>query len=84
MPLYIRDDAVDDLAKAVMKATGAASKTEAVRVALAEKLDAATNVQSLREFLDEAWIKIETLGEVDPTFDQKKFSDDMWDDANVY
>ena len=38
MPLYIRDDSVDDLAVKLMKLTGASSKTEAVREALLARI----------------------------------------------
>jgi antitoxin VapB len=38
MPLYIKDDSVDDLAIKYQKLTGAGSKTAAVRKALLEGL----------------------------------------------
>ena len=38
MPLYIRDDAVGDLARAVQAASGARTVTEAVRAALERDL----------------------------------------------
>ncbi len=40
MPMYIKDDAVDDLAKRLMKLSGARSKTDAVRTALRNQMQA--------------------------------------------
>ena len=80
MPLYIRDDAVDDLAEQLMKATGAKTKTAAVRAALLAQLDALKNHKSLLERLQPVLDRADQLGPGDPDFDMKTFTDEMWDE----
>ena len=80
MPLYIRDDSVDALARRVMKMTGAKSKTDAVRNALQAQLDAADRKKPLLERIAEIQSKADSIGEPDPDFNMKTFSDDMWDE----
>ncbi len=80
MPLYIRDDSVDDLAKKVMRVTGAANKTEAVRLALQARLETEKAKKSLLERIMECQAMADEIGKPDPSFDQKTFSDDMWGD----
>ncbi len=81
MPLYIRDDKVDDLAVRFMKLTGAKSKTDAVRKALMAQLEAVSNQKPLLERLEPILKRADDLGPADPDFDMKKFTDEMWDDA---
>ena len=81
MPLYIRDDSVDALAIKVMNMTGAKSKTDAVRSALQAQLDAAKRKKPLLERIEEIQSKADKIGEPDPGFNMKTFSDEMWDDA---
>lgn len=78
MPLYIRDDTVDELARKVMKATGAETKTEAVRAALLAQLEAEKARKSLLERLELSQTLADEIGAVDPGFDQKRFADEMW------
>lgn len=52
MPLYIRDDKVDDLATKFMRLTGARNKTDAVRKALIAQIAADSNCKPLLERLD--------------------------------
>ena len=80
MPLYIRDDAVDVLAEQVKQATGAQSKTEAVRKALLAQLQAAMQKKPLLERIRDIQDMADEIGPVDPDFDLKKFTDDMWGD----
>ena len=80
MPLYIRDDTVDALAAKVMKATGAPTKTEAVRNALIAQLEAEKSRKPLLERVREIQAKAAKIGPVDPDFDMKKFTDEMWGD----
>lgn len=80
MPLYIKDETVDDLAIRYQKATGAASKTAAVRNALIEGLKQYQNAPSLKERIEELQIQADEIGPVDPGFSMKKFSDDLWED----
>lgn len=78
MPLYIRDDEVDALAIKYQKATGAKSKTEAVRKALQGQLAALKKEKSLAERILELQAEADQIGEVDPSFNMKEFSDDLW------
>lgn len=81
MPLYIRDDQVDDLAVRFMKLTGAKSKTDAVRNALMAQLEVVSNQKPLLERLEPILKRADDLGPADPDFDMKKFTDAMWEDA---
>jgi len=81
MPLYIRDDAVDDLAVRFMKLTGVKTKTEAVRRALIAQLEAETSRKPLLERLEPILSRADSLGPGDPDFDMKKFTDEIWGDA---
>lgn len=81
MPLYIRDDRVDDLAVRLMKLTGAKSKTDAVRKALMAQLEAEAKRKPLLERLEPILKRADDLGPGDPDFDMKKFTDEMWDNA---
>lgn len=80
MPLYIKDEAVDDLAIRYQKATGAASKTAAVRNALIEGLKQLQINTPLNERIAELHSEADQIGPVDPGFSMKKFSDDLWED----
>lgn len=79
MPLYIRDDSVDDLAVRFMKLTGAKSKTDAVRMALIAQIEAVSNQKPLLERLEPILKRADDLGSPDPDFDLKSFTDQMWD-----
>lgn len=81
MPLYIRDDKVDDLAEQVMRATGAKTKTDAVRQALQAALDAKQNETSLLDRIKPLQSRVAELGPVDPDFDMKTFTNEMWGNA---
>lgn len=78
MSLYIRDDAVDALAARVQEATGARTKTEAVRLALEHELERVNAQKSFAERNAEAFALADRLGLPNPDFDQKRFSDEMW------
>lgn len=80
MPLFIRDDKVDALAAEVQRTIKAASKTEAVRIALQNELDRARMRAPLRRRLAGAMAIADAMGPGDPDFDMKAFSDTMWDD----
>ena len=80
MPLYIRDDSVDALARTVMNATNARNKTEAVRAALQAHLEAVQKKRPLLERIREVRSTADEIGSPDPTFDMKAFTDDMWGD----
>lgn len=80
MPLYIRDRAVDELASRLQKVTGARTKTDAVRLALEHELERATAAMSFDERNAEVLAMADALGETDPTFDMKRYTDEMWGD----
>ncbi len=79
MALYIRDETVDMLAEQLKITTGAASKTEAVRNALLATLESERAKPTLLESIRELQLAVEDLGPVNPDFDMKKHSDDMWE-----
>jgi len=79
MPLYIRDDKVDDLATQLLEATGAQNKTEAVRQALLAQLEFEKGRKPLLERLEPLLERAEDLGPLDADFDMKRFTDDLWD-----
>lgn len=79
MPLYIRDDKVDDLATRFMKLSGAKTKTEAVRMALTAQLAAEQARKPLLDRLRPLLQRADELGTPDPDFDMKRFTDEMWD-----
>lgn len=78
MPLYIRDDAVDALAERVRRATGARTKTEAVRVALEDTLARIEAKKPLRQRLARSLALADAMGEAPGEFDMKRFTDEMW------
>ena len=77
MPLYIRDDKVDDLAEQVMRATGAKTKTDAVRQALQAALEAKLKQAALADRIKPLQARVTELGPVDPDFDMKAFTDEI-------
>lgn len=81
MPLYIRDPEVDALATELQRATGARTKTEAVRTALERQLAEARARIPLRERLAALKARVRAVGEPDPAFDMKRFSDALWDEG---
>ena len=78
MPLYIRDDTVDDLAVRLMHLTGAKNKTEAVRNALVAHISAETNRKPLIERLRPTLERADKLGQINTDFNMKAFTDEMW------
>ena len=78
MALYIKDEAVDELAAKVQQATGARSKTEAVRRALENELARCRKGRPLAQRLAPAKALAAQIGAPNPTFDMKAFTDEMW------
>ncbi len=78
MPLYIRDDAVDVLAERVQRATGARTKTEAVRAALENELARVEAEMPLRQRLARSLALADAMGDAPGDFDMKRFTDEMW------
>ncbi len=81
MPLYIRDESVNTLADKVVKTTGIKNKTEAVRLGLISILEKKKKEKSLLEHVYELQAQAKLIGEPDPNFNMKKFTDEMWDDS---
>ncbi len=80
MALFIRDVEVEALAEEVRKVIGAKTKTEAVRRALQAYLTSARRGLPLEERLARSKALADALGPSDPTFDMKRFTDEMWDE----
>ena len=78
MPLYIKDQTVVDLARELQIATGAKSLTETVRSALQKEIVKVHNLVPFSDRLKPAIARADALGPCDPTFDMKKFTDEMW------
>ena len=66
MPLYIRDDAVADLARAVQAASGASTVTEAVRAALERERDRLKESLPPSRRLDKALALADAIGTEPP------------------
>ena len=78
MALYVRDDEVDRLAGEVQRAFGTKTKTEAVRMALERALDQKAKEIPLIERLKAIQAEARRLGNPDPDFDEKAYTDMMW------
>lgn len=80
MPLYIKDDAVAELARRTKEATGARTVTEAVRVALEKALAEAKTSRSPLDRFAEALAIADAMGPSDHSVDMKQFMDDLYDE----
>lgn len=80
MALFIRDDAVDNLAAEVQKALKVSTKKEAVRRALQNELDRVRRERSPTRTIADLQARVAALGPGDPDFDMKRFTDEMWGD----
>ncbi|MGA2791920.1 MAG: type II toxin-antitoxin system VapB family antitoxin [Roseiarcus sp.] len=78
MPLYIRDDEVAALARKVQGLTKARTVTDAVRSALEHEIERERNKLPPSARLARSVAMAAAMGPVDPDFDMKKFSDEMW------
>jgi antitoxin VapB len=78
MPLYIRDDDVAALARKVQGLTKAKTVTDAVRVALEHEIAREREKLPPSARLARSIAMAAALGAVDPDFDMKKFTDDLW------
>lgn len=81
MALFIRDDEVDALAAELQRVTKAATKKDAVRLALRNELERSLRNRALLTVVEELQEKTASLGPSDPGFDMKRFTDEMWGDA---
>ena len=78
MALFIRDPEVDSLAEEIRKLTKSATKTEAVRDALRARVEELRRARPLEDRLARAKTMADELGPTSPTFDMKRFTDEMW------
>ena len=81
MALYVRDEDVDRLAGEVQRALGTKTKTEAVRLALQRTLDEKKKEIPLMDRLKAIQAEARRLGNPDPDFDEKAYTDMMWGDT---
>jgi|GEM_PF-404902 Uncharacterized protein conserved in bacteria len=91
MPLYVRDERVNQLAEQARKILKAPTKTDAIRQALERVVesspDPAANAPelSLRERLDKLRAKYDMPPyEALKPYDEKAFLDEMWGDDDVH
>jgi len=78
MPLYIRDDKVDELAAKVQAALRAPTKIEAVRQALQHELERLHAGKTFEEKIAKALALADQIGPPNPDFNEKEFMDEMW------
>ena len=79
MPLFIRDD-VDAMAAELQMLLKTPTKTEALRLALHNELQRVRSSMPMRDRLAKARSTADAIGPSDPKFDQKVFSDALWDE----
>lgn len=80
MPLYVRDERVNQLAEQAQKILKAPTKTDAIRQALERVVEAEEQRPPLAERLEKIKQRYQGMGKVDPNFNEKAFQDEMWDD----
>ncbi|MBB1499124.1 type II toxin-antitoxin system VapB family antitoxin [Paracoccus sp. MC1862] len=81
MPLYIKDPAVDTLVDQYLAATGMTNKTEAVRRALSDQLQALADKETLTDRVARIQRRAAEAGFVSPGSDiaaDKAFMDEQW------
>ena len=81
MPLYVRDERVNQLAEQAQKILKAPTKTDAIRQALERVVEADEQRPPLAERLDKIKQRYKAMGTDDPDFDQEVFLDEMWGDT---
>ena len=84
MPLYVRDERVNQLAEQARRILNAPTKTDVIRQALEKVVadaepgtepDERPLAERLKAFRD----RYQSMGTPDPNFDEKKFLDEMWE-----
>ena len=84
MPLYVRDERVNELAEQARKILNAPTKTDAIRQALQRVVETSeasdtSEKPPLRERLKAIQDEVKRLGNPNPDFDDKAFLDEMWE-----
>ncbi|SEM29527.1 antitoxin VapB [Roseovarius azorensis] len=80
MPLYIKDPDVDKLVDRYLAASGAKTKTEAVRAALLNSIAALENQETLAERVAKVQRKARAAGLKPRATSDKPFMDELWGD----
>lgn len=80
MPLYVRDERVNQLAEQAQKILKAPTKTDAIRQALERVVHEDEKRTPLAERLEKLRQRYQGMGTVDPDFDEKAFLNEMWGD----
>lgn len=78
MPLYIRDDRVDELATRLQHLTGTATKTQVVRQALEHEIHRIEAARPLKDRIAGSMALADAMGTGESDFDMKAFTDEMW------
>ncbi len=79
--LYIKDDAVNELANKLQKLSNAPNKTEAVRRAIQNELNRYVNEKPLVERVAVIQARVKSrLGDKPVTFSEKSYMDEGWQD----
>lgn len=81
MPLYVRDERVNQLAEQAQKILKAPTKTDAIRQALERVVEADEQRPPLAERLEKIKQRYRSMGASDADFDEKAFLDEMWGDS---
>jgi antitoxin VapB len=79
MPLYIRDDEVDELATRLQYLTGTVTKTEVVRRALEREVRRLEAARPLKQRIARSMALADAMGAGEGDFDMKAFTDEMWE-----
>ena len=79
MPLYIRDDEVDELATRLQRLTGVPTKTQVVRQALENEISRLEAARPLAERIAKSMAIADAMGSGQSDFDMKAFTDEMWE-----
>ncbi|WJH40474.1 type II toxin-antitoxin system VapB family antitoxin [Aliirhizobium terrae] len=80
MPLFVRDEEIAEMTVELQQLLNAPTKTEALRTALRHELERTRARVPMRDRLAKARAMADAIGPSNPKFDQKAFSDELWDD----
>ncbi|MGK6312521.1 type II toxin-antitoxin system VapB family antitoxin [Neorhizobium sp. DT-125] len=80
MPLFVRDDEIAEMTLELQQLLKMPTKTEALRLALRHELERARAKVPVKERLAKARAMADAIGPSNPGFDQKAFTDELWDD----
>jgi antitoxin VapB len=80
MPLFVRDEEIADMTVELQGLLKVPTKTEALRLALRHELARVKAELPVKERLAKARAMADALGPSSPGFDQKAFTDELWDD----